>query len=139
MNAQTCAEGASDGTSNETPLKCDEANGWVPKYTTKPGGGEPIPCKSEVCTQDEDFFGDHPTCCVKANTCDGGRFGKPALACGDGSVFDEDKASALCQGTDGTGDDLDDVLAATRVDIKAKCTLDDFQNKDSTCCKDKSE
>ena len=64
-----------------------------------------------------------PTCCVKANTCDGGRFGEQKLKCGDGSVFDEGKATTECKGTDG-----------------AKCTFEnDFQNQGSTCCKEKSE
>ena len=49
VKAQMCAEGASDGTT----LKCDEDHGWVPKYTTKPKGGESIPCKSEKRTADE--------------------------------------------------------------------------------------
>ena len=127
VKAQMCAEGTSDG----NPLKC--ATGWVPKYTTKPGGaGDPIPCKHEVCTQDEDFSvyytpsssfktRNDPTCCVKANTCDGARFGKQALTCGDGSEFDENMASKEYQPVDEGGSVDKDAAELSQIAFEKDC------------------
>ena len=55
VKAQMCAEGASDGTT----LKCDEDHGWVPKYTTKPKGGELFLARARSAPDDFSGVGDN--------------------------------------------------------------------------------
>ena len=99
--AQMCAEGAGDGTT----LKCDEAMVGC-RSTPEPGDKGDLFLARAVCTADDFSGDEgneqrltsaikdptsaeakdllqkllplltHPSCCVKANTCDGGRFAK---------------------------------------------------------------